>query len=89
MCIRDSANTPAEWNAVIDAWQRWNAEHGGNLPTIISEAGSGQELHDYLSTWQRDGILAVYWFGINEATQVNGENVLSSEWQYLPALTGD
>ena len=83
-----NANTPGEWDAVIDAWQRWNAEHG-NLPTIISEAGSGQELHDYLRTWQRDGILAVYWFGINEAAQVGGANVLSSEWQYLPALTGD
>lgn len=82
------ANNAIEWNATVDAWQRWNADHG-NLPTIISEVGSGQELHDYLRTWQRDGIIAVYWFGINEAAHVNGANVLSTQWQYMPALTGD
>ncbi len=77
-----------EWNMAIGGWQRWNAEHG-NLPTIISEAGSGQELHDYLATWELDGFLAVYWFGVTEATQVGGLNVLSDEWVFLPALTGE
>jgi len=77
-----------EWNQVIGGWQRWNAEHG-NLPTIISEAGTGQAMHDYFATWELDGFPAVYWFGIVEASQVGGANVLSDEWVYMPALTGD
>lgn len=79
-------NNVWEWNQVIGGWQRWNAEHG-NLPTIISEAGSGQEVHDFVKTWGWDGFESVYWFGINEATQVGGADVLSEEWLYMPALT--
>lgn len=77
-----------EWVNVVGNWEMWNATHG-NLPTIISEAGSGQELHDWLLTWQRAGIESIYWFGIDEAAQVGGANLLTSEWTYLPALTGD
>lgn len=77
-----------EFQNVLGNWERWNAGHG-NLPTIISEAGSGQELHDWLATWDNANYPAVYWFGINEASQVGGANVLSDEWVYLPALTGE
>ena len=77
-----------EFQNVLGNWEMWNAGHG-NLPTIISEAGSGQELHDWLMTWSDDRYPTVYWFGINEATQVGGANVLSDEWVYLPVLTGE
>lgn len=77
-----------EFQNVLGNWEMWNAGHG-NLPTIISEAGSGQELHDWLLTWSDDRYPAVYWYGIAEATQVGGANVLSDEWVYLPVLTGE
>lgn len=80
--------TQWEFFSVLGGWERWNAEHG-NLPTIISEVGSGQELHDWLLTWNDKKYPAVYWFGINEATQVGGFNVLSSEWSYLPLVEGE
>lgn len=81
-------SSPWEFLNALGGWERWNAEHG-NLPTIISEVGSGQELHDWLRDWNDARYPAVYWFGVNEATQVGGANVLSDEWQYLPQLTGD
>lgn len=77
-----------EWINVLGNWEMWNATHG-NLPTIISEAGSGQELHDWLATWEWPGIEAIYWFGIAEASQVGGACALCDTWQYLPQLMGE
>lgn len=43
-------------------WQEWNSNHG-NLPTIISEAGSTPEVFAKLQDWRpAEKVIAVYWF---------------------------
>ncbi len=62
-------------------WRAWNAEHG-NLPTIISEAGFGQEMYAHYLEWSHPDALAIYWFGVHEAMP----RLAWAEWKFLPMV---
>lgn len=75
------AETPATFERRWEMWRAWNAEHG-NLPTIISEAGFGQEMYAYYLEWSHPDALAIYWFGVYEAMP-HGTGV---EWRFFPMV---
>lgn len=81
------AATPAEFDATLALWDAWNAEKGGNLPTIISETGSGPEVYGRWLAFDRADVPAVFWFGLPpepEASATSGDVVM-----YFPMVRGD
>ena len=75
------AETPATFERRWEMWRAWNAEHG-NLPTIISEAGFGQEMYAYYLEWSHTDALAIYWFGVYEAMPRGAW----AEWRFFPMV---
>lgn len=81
------AATPAEFDATLALWDAWNAEKGGNLPTIISEVGSGAQVYARWLDFDRADVPAVFWFGLPpepEASATSGDMVM-----YFPMVRGD
>jgi hypothetical protein len=59
------AGSVAEWRGLYAEWQVWNVAHG-NLPTIISETGVGEDVFTYVMALNDPQIEAVYWFLVPE-----------------------
>jgi hypothetical protein len=81
------AENPEAFERRWASWQAWNAEHG-NLKTIISEAGFGLEMYEYLRTWQHENVPRLYWFGLWEPMQVRGFCPACTQQLFAP-LIGD
>ena len=75
------AENPEAFERRWALWQAWNAEHG-NLPTIISEAGFGQEMYAYYLEWSHPDALSIYWFGVYEAMPRGAW----AEWRFFPMV---
>lgn len=76
-------SSPADFDAALAAWDAWNAEHGGGLPTIISEVGSGYDVQEYAKTVQRDDIPAIFWFGLPVPVPVPDIDGMGEEWRSI------
>lgn len=80
------ASTPEQWNATLAEWDAWNQERGGNLPTIISEAGWGPEVYGRWLAFERDDVPAVFWFGLPPEPATSATN--GDAEIYFPMMQG-